>query len=201
MISTFFNRNPYSFSICRCFEIFSRLYLIGNSNVIMSLKFQNFKFPGLLDLPSDLPARLHRSRCRSALLSAQRCGNRYRWVSLVYRNRITVTIPGIMMTGVPVYFLFVHWENKPRFIKNIFGECSVVFNYSKIPESSILSNFFFNFRGKLQHHPEDVHGRARGQRRMIRVLKVFYDIVNLRLSPLSLMNASNSRLTFHCRLL
>ena len=27
----------------------------------------------------------------------------------------------IILTGVPVYFVFVYWENKPRVIKNLSG--------------------------------------------------------------------------------
>ena len=29
---------------------------------------------------------------------------------------------GMILTGVPVYFLFIYWKNKPRFIKKILGE-------------------------------------------------------------------------------
>ena len=29
---------------------------------------------------------------------------------------------GMILTGVPVYFLFIYWKNKPPIIKKILGE-------------------------------------------------------------------------------
>lgn len=64
----------------------------------------------------------------------------------------------IMLTGVPVYFLGVHWKDKPKCIYNFIGKFTIIkcFSYSILLHfNSTLSNNY-KLKGRLNHNHVEI---------------------------------------------